>query len=211
MNRKIVSKSFKASLATSLLIASFWSIYYLSVGEVPNTINLVPVTSVYSWDLPFGESRWYDALIIGPVWMSSFVLLFYQVKVRMTFELIPIWGYLGIVSGFLASFGLFAGLNQFSLISSFLAGMTFGYLLFWSHWTNIATFILFAGFVTALICGWAYGIFLTIPLAISMALVIILLHFCKIIILTDYKPLILYVGKFFKGRDQPKDQGLVPK
>jgi len=54
------------SLMTAGVIAIFWTIWYLVVGNVP------VVTSVGANHLCFGISRWWD-ILIGPIWSVTLI------------------------------------------------------------------------------------------------------------------------------------------
>ncbi len=96
-------------LVTAGLIALFWAIWYLAVGQVPTTTS-IKMTDNWTSNLPFGISRWWD-ILIGPIWPICLIPLFTNEKIRknknLTFGLGLGLG-LGLVLGL--AFGLVFGL-----------------------------------------------------------------------------------------------------
>lgn len=61
------------SIATTELIALFWTIWYFNFGEVP-VVTKITMGDGSTLILPFGISRWWD-IACGPVWSVIFITL----------------------------------------------------------------------------------------------------------------------------------------
>ncbi len=61
------------SILTAMLIAVFWTIWYLIADQVP-VVESIKVTGSRTIELPFAMSRWWD-ILIGPIWSTIFILI----------------------------------------------------------------------------------------------------------------------------------------
>lgn len=101
------------SLITGELIALFWAIWYLTTGSVP-MVTSIKMTPEWTWQLPFGISRWWD-ILIGPIWPIILISLFTNERITKDEELV-----VGLAVGLVV--GLVVGL-PFGLVFSLPFGL----------------------------------------------------------------------------------------
>jgi len=128
---------FRWSIATFILIAVFWTIWYSVAGTVPS-ITAVGLTPNYAIQLPFGISRWWDILMtpICSIFLVSLLAgLNYFDEKLFTFErkkekesdlfflVIPItFGFFGGIALYIN----FASISNLSFLSLVTISMTGG-------------------------------------------------------------------------------------
>jgi len=61
------------SIFSAVLIAAFWTIWYLVAGQVP-AVESIKMTETWTIQLPFAMSRWWD-ILIGPIWSIIIILV----------------------------------------------------------------------------------------------------------------------------------------
>jgi len=110
------------SILTAVLIALFWTIYYLIAGSVP-VITSIKMTPDSTLALPFAISRWWD-ILLGPIFSCIFVLLFTSRKIKG--EMMVPGLIFGLVVGLIC--GLVGGLGG-GLILSVGSGLAGGLIL----------------------------------------------------------------------------------
>jgi len=94
------------SILTAVLIALFWTMYYLIVGSVP-VVSSIKMTPDSTLTLPFAISRWWD-ILLGPLFSCIFVLFFTSRRITKDKDLVGINLGASLVVGLF--FGLISGL-----------------------------------------------------------------------------------------------------
>src|SRR3989338_8135811 len=61
------------SFLSAVLIALFWTVWYVVNGDVP-VVTHIKITDEYNYLLPFRISRWWD-ILIGPIFSILVILL----------------------------------------------------------------------------------------------------------------------------------------
>jgi hypothetical protein len=108
------------SLVTAGLIALFWAIWYLVIGNVP-VVTSIKMTPDWVIQLPCGISRWWD-ILIGPIWSTIIILIITSEKIRKDEDLV-VSLVVGLAAGLV--FGLGVGLVV-DLAVGLVAGLVFG-------------------------------------------------------------------------------------
>lgn len=151
------------SIVTAVVIAVFWSLWRLVIGEIP-AASVVNLTSFWAVGLPFPVSRAWD-ILAGPVWSALIVLTFTSKTVSED----P-----GPRSGLFAALfiGLCFGL-AYGLLAGLLAGLAFGFIF-----GLVIVFERMPGpdTITGYVGGLAFGLFIcfiySLPYGLAFGLVV---------------------------------------
>lgn len=152
------------SLVTAVLIALFWTVWYLATGSVP-VVNEIKITTNRALALPFGVSRWWDVLI-GPIWSAIFVFMFTHRRVKEE-ENLTIGIFTGLVYGLMCgilwglSFGAFTGL-VIGVVSGITVIIIFGLIFRWA-----------VGLLVGLSFGLAYGLAFGLGYGLVLGLLVV--------------------------------------
>lgn len=166
------------SIFTAMIIATFWSIWYIIVGSVPTTtqIQWSPIETI---KLPFAISRFWD-ILIGPILSTIVIFVVTSQKLKKCSdenkEVLVLGLVFGLVSGlaFVLVFGLapmlIFGLTFmliFGLASMLVSVLVFGLVsglvsglisMLVSVLVSVLVFGLVSGLVSALVFGLVSGL-----------------------------------------------------
>jgi len=166
------------SILTAVLIALFWTIYYLTVGSVP-VVSSIKMTPDSTLTLPFAISRWWD-ILLGPLLSCFFALFFTSKKITEDGDLFVGMGVgLGVGLGFGPIVGpvvgLFVSIVVFLFVSCLLGDSPFGLGVSLGIGLDFGPVLsLVLGLFVSIVVGFAVSLVVGLGLGLSFGLVTLL-------------------------------------